>query len=854
MAKRTEQHKDLSQASDHIPPQWRESFACFSDDSLHLLARLYLSGKGAQAKTHSRELIMEALWHHARRHEFSRASLKGLNSFDTQLLLLLYLGLQSVQQLAGSMPQYSCIEICLQLLHLQERLLVLRLPQDSARALQCAEQSSVASTKNAFRAVKPAKSVGSTNDAPEALVHLIPKVEKHIENPDGAFFVIAPQFLAQLQEHLDFCTMFGGRSLPTPSLVSQSGQSALPHKFPALLLSSELLLAAALYFVQEAFSCKRKISKVQLARCRDCFPQLSGPQILQLWQLALDCGLIYEENAQQQVEFSVAALVRLWSAPCDQRLLALQAWLSGLHSQAFAKLLCLWPRNVMLAGSQLHRLLVLLGLSTTKGKKAKEDDGIAAVVQTMLEWNLLCRFDPTEGPGSDSAEACYLFNPQLYNRAPSSDDAGSDAGSGKARTDEAGSEDSPGSSNKKGIGRLSSNWELYCDLRHPKDYVDLLLCARLEQFDDLCLFRIKKNLFQRYFNAEQARFDRFMQGIPQLERCGLEISEFIRQQWQEWFYDSARFQLFKGCLLVCQPSYGELIRRVLDEATVEPEEQSENPVAQYAQPTDSDILCCPQPGVFYLNETRRAQWLKKLRSAGIQPSEPFSRSVCKTGELSGQAHPPMEQTDGQMERLQAAQYEAMPQIVSLEFPLSSLPQQVSVEAAQDEAEKQSALFADSPVDEPPRFAWDSWPTSPLSFVQSRQLVCANSDLSQLHIHFREARGLDYIAKRNLLHSLLTARNHMAIITVAEGDDFDLVPYTVLPLNLEGSKENPALLALELRQECLMRFCVKNITRVNEVFYSLINICLLSLLPCEYIFELESRFLRTQGPEARAEDS
>ena len=142
------------------------------------------------------------------------------------------------------------------------------------------------------------------------------------------------------------------------------------------------------------------------------------------------------------------------------------------------------------------------------------------------------------------------------------------------------------------------------------------------------------------------------------------------------------------------------------------------------------------------------------------------------------------------------------------------------------------------------FSLEDWPTSPQTFVQSRALLCRNN--TELPIHFREARGVDYNAKRNLLYSLLSARNHMALITVAEGDDLDLASYTVLPLSLDGAKDDPGLLALDLRRGRLKRFRVRNITRVKEVFYSLINVCLLSLLPSSYIFALETRFQDEAG--------
>ena len=115
------------------------------------------------------------------------------------------------------------------------------------------------------------------------------------------------------------------------------------------------------------------------------------------------------------------------------------------------------------------------------------------------------------------------------------------------------------------------------------------------------------------------------------------------------------------------------------------------------------------------------------------------------------------------------------------------------------------------------FSLADWPSSPSTFVRSRALLCRKN--VELPIHFREARGLDYNAKRNLLHSLLNARNHMALITVAEDDGLDLASYTVLPLNLDGKRDDPCLLALDLRESCLKKFRVKNITRVKEVFYS-----------------------------------
>ncbi|MEM9424030.1 MAG: hypothetical protein AAF975_04490, partial [Spirochaetota bacterium] len=225
--------------------------------------------------------------------------------------------------------------------------------------------------------------------------------------------------------------------------------------------------------------------------------------------------------------------------------------------------------------------------------------------------------------------------------------------------------------------------------------------------------------------------------------------------------------------------------------------------------------CNPQPGVFYLNRESDSGWRGKLEHADIHLSEPFSAVKIETAPPSDSPrHFPIEQVrqHWQNSPLKAT---APPPVE----PFSGIDKQA--------------------------FVWDKWPTNPKDFVASRKLVGTNINANPLHLHFREARGVDYTAKRNLLHSLLTARNHMAIITVAEGDSLDLVPYSILPLSLDGPKEDPSLLALDLRQENLKQFRVKNITRVNEVFYSLINIGLLNLLPSGYISDLEVQFQNSQ---------
>ena len=205
-----------------IPAIWCQSFGYFSNDSLRLLANIYLNNNGLQKK-HSRELIIEALWNHANRDEFCHKSLENLKTFDTQLLLLLHLGLQTVQQLAENLKDYSPIEICLQLLNLQERMLVLYVP---------------------------GKGKNSKAEYPNSLIS---KIEKQLQGPEGACFVIAPQFVDKLQHKLDFCTLFCGQFLPDKYKQNTS--------VPKLLLSSELLLASALYFHRESIPLKRKISQ-----------------------------------------------------------------------------------------------------------------------------------------------------------------------------------------------------------------------------------------------------------------------------------------------------------------------------------------------------------------------------------------------------------------------------------------------------------------------------------------------------------------------------------------------------------------------------------------------------------------
>ncbi|WGK68112.1 hypothetical protein P0082_06405 [Candidatus Haliotispira prima] len=830
MAKREEACQDMPS---QVPSLWRESFAFFSDDSLHLLAKLYFDSTGLK-KIHSRELMIEALWHHANREEFSRISLESLSSFDMELLLLLYLGSHSIHRLSESLPKYSCIEISLQLLHLQERLLVLRVAHPPKQPVYPEGSDGAVRAKRS----KESKESGESKGTKETVVHLIPKVEKQLHGSEGASFVIAPQFSMQLQEGRDFCAMFHGRplsDLPGSARSFVSGQNRLP-----LLLSSELLLAGALYFARESFPSKRKISKAQLARCRDCFSRLDDEQIEQLRRLSLVCGLLREndpnqQQQQQQVQFSREAFEELWYAPYYQRLLALQARVAGLSGDAFAKLLCLWPQNVLMPGSQLQRFLSLMGIAYSETEEC---------IRLMLLWRILCRLPAESSAESGSpaqGEVYYLLNPQLYSCV--------------LGTKNPGNSDNPGVS--EGPNRLSSNWELYCDLRHPEIYIDLLLCSRLEKFDDLSLFRMEKPLFQGYFNAESPKFEHFMQCIPQLERCGLRISEFICQQWQEWFHDSTRFQLFKNCLLICQPSYNELISRLLAEVPQDdaetgagrnlPRPTKRNPrrlaaARPYVGTEGPDIVCNPQPGVFYLNERRSPHWLGKLEDAGVQLSKPFSEPFLSPDlSVSGHVLGCGASAESMREGL------AFP----IEMVASVVQKRRSSQTPQTEPARKpgSSAAVTAEVEEP--FPWDTWPTASLSFVESRRLVCSNANLSRLHIHFREARGVDYTAKRNLLHSLLTARNHMAIITVAEGDEFDLVPYTVLPLGLDGPKEDPGLLALDLRRECLLRFRVKTITRVNEVFYSVINVCLLSLLPGSYIFALEAKFLEADrsSPES-----
>ncbi len=728
--------------SGNIPAVWIESFSYFSDDSLHLLGKLYLGNNGIH-KSHSRELIIEALWYHTNREEFSRENFSSLNFLDIQLLLLLYLGIHTVRGLSKSLREYTAIEICLQLLHLQERMFVLQV-----------------ACKN-----KASRRENRSNN-----VHLIPKIAKQLQGPDGAHFIIAPQFMAKLSQHLDFCVLFQGCILP------EAHKPAL--RSPKLLLSSELFLASALYFAQESFPTKRKITKTQLVKCREHFPALSDEQLQTLRGLCLSCGLLCE-GEQGQVIFGLEAFKQLWNAPYYQRLLALQACVAGFSYTAFAKLLSIWPQNMLLPANQLERLLLMMGVARNEA---------SSCIDTMQQWHILLEVPELPISSSKEKEAYYQLNAWLYK--------------GVARME------------NEGMGteqqnRLSSNWEFYCDLRHPENYIDLLLCARLECFAELSLFCMEKSLFQKYFNAERAKFERFFQYIPQLERYGIGISNFIRQQWQEWFEDSTRFQLFEDCLLVCQPSYNELICRLL---------AVESSLAQKEVEPTLDILCNPQAGVFYLDKSRYHHWSSKLKNAGIHFSRPFS--LVRLGESERGEQQRWSMTEG------------------FTFPMEQALQ----------ACYQSPLVCSEvalPSEKPKEFPWDNWPTEPHVFVQSRQLVCSSTDFKLLHIHFREARGVDYTAKRNLLHSLLTARNHMAIITVATGDSFDLVPYMILPLSLDGPKEDPRLLALDLRQECLQQFRVKSITRVNEVFYSLINVCLLSLLSSDYIATLENKFRSCQ---------
>ncbi len=800
-----------------LPASWRKSFGCLGDECLHLLARLYLS-QSSQQKTHSRELIIEALWHHANRDEYRRASLQSLNDFDTQLLLSLYLGLHNIEQLSASLPEHSVIEICLQLLHLQERMLVLQVDEPRPKRRHASHSMDKAekiprgdAQSDRYKQREPA----AARPATESQLHLIPKFEKQGTVAGGASFVIAPQFIDTLQRHLDFSHLFKAVAL------SQAKRQELRKNAPKLLLSSELLLASALYFGQTSSPFRRKISKAQLAKCQNCFPQLDAVQLQELNQMGQACGLL-REGAQQELVFSREDFVHLWRSPYYQRLLSLQAHIVGLHPNAFAQLLFIWTPDMMLPDSQLRRLLSRMGLAAGQ---------TAVCIAAMLRWQILCPAD-TQPPCDKAAdhaanhavnqEAYYLFNPRLYE---------SILGTEAQRT-----ETGPSSRHTQS-NRLSSNWELYCDLRHPESYIDLLLCARLESFGELSLFRIEKALFQQYFNAEERKFERFIQHLPQLENNGIHISEFFRQQWQEWFNDSTRFQLFKGALLVCQPSYNELISRLLE------------------NPKNPDILCNPQPGVFFLNEERQSFWRDRLNHAGIYCSEPFTTKA-SVGNLSNR-----QTTAAATGSVIAACPEiAEPIVNSLDFPINAISEKlrkfshdkaISLPQFSPTTDDTETARDDDADGKPASFLWDNWPASPQSFVNSRRLVCCNSDLRQLHIHFREARGVYYTAKRNLLHSLLTARNHMAIITVAEGDDFDLVPYTVLPLNLTGNKEDPELLALELRLERLMSFRVKNITRVNEVFYSLINVCLLSLLPADYICRLEAEFVELENSAPKA---
>ena len=726
---------------------WRESLGCLCDESLHLLAKIYLGGQ----KTYSRELMIDALWNHAGCDEFKRASLERLEKMDTQLLLLLYLGLGSIQQLAESLPRYSCIDICLKLLHLQERLLVICLPPS----------------------MWPGREAVSDPKRQELLPDIIPKISM-VERPcpSGARFAIAPQFSEYLYQKLDFCAMFSGFRF-----VEDDG-AALP-----LRLNPELFLAAMLYFVQE--SLKRKMSKAQLARCRTVLGQLDDEQIDQLRRIGASCGLICE--TPQTLQFCHGPFFEFWRAPHSRRVLALQACLAGVQGELFGKLLHLWPREVFLPKLELQRLLSLIG-----------SEQCAESIQTMLNWNILIQ---REMEGADVAEtgAFYRLNPQLYEYAneikiPSKQREGTADLSAAVR---------------ENANYISSNWELYCNLRKPEMYIDLLLCARLEQFDDLSLFRIEKPLFQAYFRAETHRFDAFIENIPRLESCGLKISSFIREQWHEWFNESTRFQLFEGCLLVCQSSYNETICRLLGK----------------------DILCNPQPGVFYLCKERAGQWLGQLKNAGISVREPFSRAPEVPSEFVWEKNllVVLRSLKG-VELLNTSKVKnRVPQIDKLSENRGKL----ETMGKNDEAVKVGA------ENQPREAVFSDWPTSPRDFIQLRALLCHKN--VELPIHFREARGLDYNAKRNLLYSLLNARNHMAVITVAEGDDLDLSLYTVLPLNLDGTKDNPGLLALDLRQGCLKKFRVKNITRVKEVFYSLLNICLFSMLPSSYIFALEAQF-------------
>ncbi|MEM9423441.1 MAG: hypothetical protein AAF975_01475, partial [Spirochaetota bacterium] len=458
---------------EEIPLVWRESFGSFSDDSLHLFARLYLGNNGLK-KAHSRELIIESLWHCAHREEYNRKSLLELSPFDTHLLLLLYLGLRNIQQLAENLRgEYSLIEICLQLLHLQERMLVLHVPR-----------------KNTGRETR------------DDFVHLIPKIEKQLQGgPEGAGFIIAPQFMEQLQQRLNFCTLFHGFVLPERKLREDS-----PH----LLLSPELLLAGSLFFAQKKTAkgspskgaasratLKRKMNKTLLAKSRECFPQLDEEQLQQLYHFCLSSGLLCERE-QSQTLFSVEVFQRLWKGTYYQRFMSQQARISGLSQEVFAKLLSIWPRNILLPPSQLKRLLSLMGQQLNS-------------IERMLQWHILLEA-PAPQEGSPEPELPhYHLNPKLYDIVM-------------------GTDISPARGN-----RLDSNWDLYCDLRHPEHYMDLLLCARLECFGELSLFRIEKGMFQQYFNGESSKFERFLQHLPQLERSGIHVSEFIHHQWQEWF-------------------------------------------------------------------------------------------------------------------------------------------------------------------------------------------------------------------------------------------------------------------------------------------------------------------------------
>ena len=481
----------------------------------------------------------------------------------------------------------------------------------------------------------------------------------------------------------------------------------------------------------------------------------------------------------------------MWHIPYYQRQLSLQALASGLSPISFVKLLSIWPQNVLLPQKQLQRLLSLLGIAHNEA---------TTYIYKMKHWNILLEFtEPFAQSQSSNKEetdkdSYYLLNPRHYDYI-----------SHKEETQ-----------TERQYNRLDSNWELYCDLRHPENYIDLLLCARLQHFAELSLFYIEKPIFQKYFNAESSKFEQFLQHIPKFERHGIYISEFICQQWQEWFHESARFQLFKNCVLVCPSSYNELIIRLLSDT------ESTEPSSEHNDIPDSVILCNPYPGVFYLDEQQHPYWYDKLNNAGIHLSEPFKTPVSE---------------------FNSSAYKTLLNSNSFQLPEKLLYKQKTADSPI--ATKQLNDGDTVNKTEMPEFPWNNWPSNPQSFVESRQLILSNINLKQLPIHFREARGIDYTAKQNLLHSLLSARNYMAIITVVEDEQFNLASYIVLPISVDGPKEHPSLIALDLRQGCLKKFDIRNITRVNEVFYSLINISLLGLLPSDYVFLIEKEFREAQ---------